>query len=185
MRKSAHTPEERTKNLMEVFRKAGYEGASLTELSKASGLGRASLYHFYPEGKQAMGRSVLKTAEAWIEQHVTSPLQNPGDARIRFERMLQNLDKFYEGGGKYCLIETLSLGNGAELFRAELQAILRKWQGSLEQLAREAGLDREQARVWAQSVIVQVEGALVVSRAMNNRKIFSTTLQRLRTQVPW
>ena len=40
--------------LAEVFRERGYEGASLAALSEASGLGKASLYHFFPKGKEEM-----------------------------------------------------------------------------------------------------------------------------------
>ena len=34
--------------LAEVFREHGYEGASLSLISKATGLGKGSLYHFFP-----------------------------------------------------------------------------------------------------------------------------------------
>ncbi|MEM8810542.1 MAG: TetR/AcrR family transcriptional regulator, partial [Cyanobacteria bacterium P01_G01_bin.38] len=34
--------------LTPVFRRYGYEGASLSMLSKATGLGKASLYHHFP-----------------------------------------------------------------------------------------------------------------------------------------
>jgi len=42
------------KGLAEVFRSKGYEGASLKDLSEATGLKKASLYHRFPNGKSEM-----------------------------------------------------------------------------------------------------------------------------------
>ena len=46
--------------LSDVFRKRGYEGATLAELAAAANLGRASLYHHFPGGKAEMARQVLE-----------------------------------------------------------------------------------------------------------------------------
>ena len=44
------TKEEVLDRLLDTFRDKGYEGASLSELSAAAGLTRASLYHYFPGG---------------------------------------------------------------------------------------------------------------------------------------
>ncbi|HKX35432.1 MAG TPA: TetR/AcrR family transcriptional regulator, partial [Rhizorhapis sp.] len=38
--------------LGEVFREHGFEGASLAIISARTGLGKGSLYHFFPGGKE-------------------------------------------------------------------------------------------------------------------------------------
>ena len=40
--------------LAEVFRAHGYEGATLALISDATGLGKGSLYNFFPGGKEQM-----------------------------------------------------------------------------------------------------------------------------------
>ena len=47
-------------SLLEVFRKVGYDGASLQQLANATGLKKSSLYHRFPEGKKQMAEEVLK-----------------------------------------------------------------------------------------------------------------------------
>ena len=37
--------------LGEVFRELGFEGASLSEITNRTGLGKGSLYHFFPARK--------------------------------------------------------------------------------------------------------------------------------------
>ena len=46
--------------LVQTFRQHGYEGASLSMLSQASGLGRSSLYHYFPNGKKEMLSCLVK-----------------------------------------------------------------------------------------------------------------------------
>ena len=43
----------------EVFRAHGYEGATLSVITEATGLGKGSLYHFFPGGKEELAAAVL------------------------------------------------------------------------------------------------------------------------------
>ena len=45
--------------LGEVFREHGFEGASLAAITARTGLGKGSLYHFFPGGKEEMAAAVL------------------------------------------------------------------------------------------------------------------------------
>ena len=51
------TREDALDRITAVFRKWGYEGATLRMISEATGLGRASLYHHFPGGKDDMARA--------------------------------------------------------------------------------------------------------------------------------
>ena len=46
-------------SLVKTFRSRGYEGSSLAELAKSTGLKKASLYHRFPKGKEEMAIAVL------------------------------------------------------------------------------------------------------------------------------
>ena len=46
-----HTREAIVQRLLGVIRREGYDGASLAQLSTATGLGKGSLYHHFPDGK--------------------------------------------------------------------------------------------------------------------------------------
>ena len=67
--------------LFGVFRTYGYEGATLARISESTGLGRASLYHYFPGGKDEMAREVLGVAQGWLAQNVVAPLEGPVSAR--------------------------------------------------------------------------------------------------------
>ena len=61
--------------LGEVFRAHGYEGASLTLITDATGLGKGSLYHLFPGGKEQMAAEVLADIDAWFEFNIYAPLR--------------------------------------------------------------------------------------------------------------
>jgi len=48
------------RQLGQVFRERGYEGATLTQLAAATGLGKASLYHHFPGGKAEMADVLVR-----------------------------------------------------------------------------------------------------------------------------
>jgi len=58
--------DEVVERLVGVFQRCGYDGASLSELSAATGLGRSSLYHHFPGGKEEMARAVIARVGAWM-----------------------------------------------------------------------------------------------------------------------
>jgi len=54
MRPSKMSDEKVFEGLSDVFRRKGYDGASYSDLMKATGLVKASLYHRFPGGKADM-----------------------------------------------------------------------------------------------------------------------------------
>ena len=69
--------------VLTVVRRQGYDGASITELSEATGLGKSSLYHYFPDGKDDMVGAVLDHVEQTLETNVFGPLRQPGSPAIR------------------------------------------------------------------------------------------------------
>ena len=69
MRRIAPDAENLLAVIAEVFRKHGYEGASLARIGQATGLGKGSLYNFFPCGKEEMAAGVLAHIVAWFEEN--------------------------------------------------------------------------------------------------------------------
>ena len=56
--------------LFVVFRDHAYDGATLSLISQATGLGKSSLYHYFPGGKDDMVRAVFDRIETWLNKQV-------------------------------------------------------------------------------------------------------------------
>jgi AcrR family transcriptional regulator len=162
-----------------VFRTYGYEGATLARISAATGLGRASLYHYYPGGKDDMAREVLDGARAWLETNVSAALERPGTTAARLRSMTAALRSGYADGEASCVLNLLGVGDAGGKFAAELRAVIDVWIEALERLLKAEGLSSARARKGAVDAVVRVEGALVVARALGDAAVFKRTLSDL------
>ena len=93
--------------LLVTFRTGGYNGASLSDLSEATGLGKSSLYHYFPGGKAEMATEVLAHLGASLERDLLAPLRGPGTPSTKLDALLRTLSTFYDKGRVPCLLERL------------------------------------------------------------------------------
>lgn len=166
--------------LLERFRACGYDGASLAELSAATGLGRSSLYHHFPNGKEDMALQVLDRLDHTLAHALLAPLRAPGAPEARLEAMIHTLDTFYAGGTQACLLERLAASVDRARFRRPLAATFTAWLDALVRLATDAGLPAEVARDRAEDVVARVEGALVLAAGTGDPAVFGRALERVR-----
>lgn len=162
-----------------VFRTYGYEGATMARISESTGLGRASLYHYFPDGKDQMAREALSVAQGWLTQNVVVPLESSGSAHARVKVMMQNVRAGYSDGKASCLINLLGVGEADEKFHGPLRQTIEVWLHGLERLLRDAGASAARARRVAVDVLVRIEGALIVSRALDDTAVFTRTISEL------
>jgi len=175
--------EEVLDRLMRTFREHGYDGASLAELSAATGLGKSSLYHYFPGGKVDMAKQVLEHLEAALEKAMFEPLRSNKTPEKKLSAMLDTLSAFYDGGRLACLLERLCASVDRRSFRRPLAKMFDKWMRAVEGLALEAGLPKTVARSRAEDLVVRIEGALIVATGAGDTKVFARTIADLRTSV--
>lgn len=82
--------------LVELFFELGYDGTSLKAIEARTGLGRASLYNYFPGGKVEMARAVLVASDQWGTDHL---VKVHGDTAVpapeRLARIMANLDALH------------------------------------------------------------------------------------------
>ena len=171
--------DEVVERLMRVVRRRGYDGASLAELSKATGLGRSSLYHHFPDGKDDMVRAVLSRLEHELRESVFDPLRRPGPARQRVDNMVKTLDAYYRGGREACVLGNLVLGTSRTRFWAELRAMFDEWIDALAAALADGGLSKPTARRRAEDAVMRIEGALILAGGMDDISLFGRMLKQL------
>ena len=136
MARTSDTPDiELIDRLTDVFRRHGFEGASLTRISEATGLKRASLYHRFPGGKAEMAEAVLSRADEWLGTHALSPLQGRGEPADRLRIMTGALSEFYGDGKHSCLLDAFSLGGENTDIRKHVRASTVAWTDALAAVA--------------------------------------------------
>jgi TetR/AcrR family transcriptional repressor of lmrAB and yxaGH operons len=169
--------------LMDLFREKGFDGASVSDISEATGLGKSSLYHHFPDGKEEMALQVLTRLEEQLEQSLFEPMRSAGTPRQKVDRMLDVLDQFYDGGKKACLLERLSASVDVQRFRRPLGRVFSRWIDAIETLCIEAGLPPAVARIRAEDVVVRIEGALVLCAGTGKTTAFARAIHDLRGSI--
>ena len=163
--------------LFEVFRNHGYEGATIAQLSEATGLKKSSLYHRFPAGKEDMARAVVLHVGGLLQTLVITPLQDSSIAPDkRFDQMVAVLKVFYADGTKNCLLNVLNLGTPNKKVRERLRKGYEACRDALGDLAKEIGSSDKKARAQAGYFFMLMEGALVIQRLSNDPKTFRESL---------
>ena len=169
--------------LLNTFRDRGYEGASLAELSAATGLMKSSLYHHFPGGKVDMAEQVLAHLEQQFADDVYQPMRSSQTPAKKLGAMLDAIDTFYEGGRKPCLYERLCASVDRARFRRPLKRAFATWIEAVEELCLEVGLPKSIARARAEDFVVRIEGALIVCAGTDDYAVFARTIKDLRASV--
>lgn len=166
--------------ILTEFRLRGYDASSLSDLSAATGLGRSSLYHYFPGGKEQMAADVLAHLASMLEAEVFTPLRSVRPAKRRLDGLLDAIDAFYRGGRDACLLERLTASSEATALAKPLRGMFQAMMSAFEETAREAGLSSAQARARAEDAVIRIEGALVVSAGLGDAGPFERVIRNLR-----
>lgn len=169
--------------LLQLFRQYGYDGATLARISEATGLGKASLYHHFPSGKDEMVQAVVDYLERWLAENVLPTLQGEGTALEKLQQMCDRLSELYEAGQQPCMSATLLLGSARNLFHDRVEARYCAWIGAVAEVLVDAGLDRTTAQQRGEDMVIALQGGLIVAQGMNSPEIFQRSLQQLPQQL--
>jgi len=118
--------EEALDRALEVFRAKGYEGASLSDLTRAMGINRPSMYAAFGD-KKSLFHKVLQRYRSWTDSFFGRALEAPTARQVAEGLLYAAAEMQTSGAIRGCLITqgALVCGDEAEPVRREL-ALLRK-----------------------------------------------------------
>lgn len=171
------TRDEAIARIAEVFRAQGFSGASLAAITAATGLGKGSLYHHFPGGKDEMAAAVLAQIDRWFEAAVFAPLHEHGDIDAMFEAV----DRYFAGGGRICLVGAFALDDTRDRFAAAVQDYFARWIAALQAALARRGVAAAGSQ--AEATVAGIQGALVLARALDDPAVFCRQLSDLRARL--
>jgi len=163
--------------LVETFRGSGYAGASMRELSAATGLTSSSLYHRFADGKAGMGCAAVAHAGEQFDAAVLAPLREGKDPAEQLAASAQGLRSFYAGGSLACLLAVFALSDAPEEVRESVRLTFAAWREALTTALESAGSGDAAAE--AEDRIAGVQGALILSKAGHGTAAFDRAVRRL------
>lgn len=168
--------------LMALFREHGYDGTSMSDISTATGLGKSSIYHHFPGGKQEMAAAVLGHLSSTLDP-VLGALGDRRPTQAKLDGLLTALDGIYEGGRAACLLERLTASVDRTRLARPLAASFRALLGAFESLCQEAEIDRAEVRRRAEDAVVRIEGSLIVAAGTGDPQVFRRALESIRATL--
>ena len=161
-----------------VFRRVGYEAASMRLLSEHSKLGRSSLYHHFPGGKEDMAMAVLEWVEQILNEELMAPLTTPHDCKEAVEAFLTLLQDYYQGGRLGCILGVLSQNDCPPAVADKVKQITEGWLASLSAFLKRYQIVEPENR--AKKIIRIIQGGLVVAKAAQDTRHFDAALEETR-----
>jgi AcrR family transcriptional regulator len=169
--------------LGEVFREHGFEGASLSVITRATGLGKGSLYHFFPGGKEEMAEAVLEEIDRWFVTEVFQPLRSGGNPAAAIRQMMQAVETYFRSGNRVCLIGAFALSDVRDRYARRIAEYFAEWQAALAVPLRALGHETAAAADLAEDVVAAIQGGLVTARALNDPAAFVRVLRRCEARL--
>jgi len=170
--------------LAEAFREHGYEGASLALIGEATGLGRGSLYHFFPGGKEEMASAVLGEIEAWFETNIFEVLRTAEHPESALLQTLDATEEYFRSGRRICLVGAFALSDTRDRFSRALRHYFNEWRAAVAAALTKTGQTSPEAAANAEEIVLGIQGALVLARALDDPGIFSRAIGRIRSRLP-
>ncbi|SFF05106.1 TetR/AcrR family transcriptional regulator [Methylobacterium sp. 13MFTsu3.1M2] len=167
--------------LAEAFREHGFEGASLSVLSKATGLGKGSLYNFFPGGKEEMMEAVLADIDAWFEKVIFSTLEHARDPTAAVTSMIDDVTEYFRSGRRVCLVGCIGLNASGAVFAERIRSYFARWISALARCLRAGGVHEPQATQLAEEAVSGIQGAIVLARALEDDAVFLRVVHRQRS----
>lgn len=164
--------------LRQLFESQGYTGTGMAEISKATKLGRGSLYHLFPDGKGQMMREVLAAAEADFTRAVVAPLEEDN-----VSGMFTGLKEFFENGEKQSLWGRLIHDASARDFTDEIREHYSNWRTALTKALLNAGIERGMAASLSERTLSGVEGTLSMAAGFEDAGALSRGLRTMSSEI--
>jgi TetR/AcrR family transcriptional repressor of lmrAB and yxaGH operons len=158
--------------LVATFRERGLDGTSIGELSTATGLQRASLYHRFPDGKEGMADAVLTEVGRrflWI----LAPMSEDADVSRGIAETARRLGEFYGAGALSCVLDTMTLAGAPQQIRDHAHALAKVWIDEMAKASHRAGRSPKEALRAAKDVFLRIEGSLVLARVIGEQDAFA------------
>ncbi len=168
--------------IAEIFRECGFEGASLSRITEGTGLGKGSLYHVFPAGKEEMAAAVLLHIDRWFATEIFLPLEQDND-RDALAAMWRAVDEYFHSGKRICLVGAFALDGTRDRFAAAISGYFTRWITALGRALQRAGIASAADAALAEDIVCGIQGALILARALDDGGFFPRSLQRLQQRV--
>jgi AcrR family transcriptional regulator len=153
----------------ELFRRHGFNGTSIKQITVAAHVPMGSLYHFFPDGKNQLAREAIEASGPAYQQLfeiIANEAATPEDA----------ISDFFDGAAEVlettdfidiCPIGTVAreVASTNDALREATWKVFSDWVTAVAALFEAAGMPSREATGLATTVVAALEGGFMLARA--------------------
>lgn len=174
MRDAAGHKENLVRTAMRLFRRQGYASSGLAQIVAESGAPKGSLYHYFPNGKEALGEAAITMAGGLMQEMLAGHAARHAEPQAFLRAYCRTMAGWMEESGfqSGCPIATTLLETAprSPSITAAGERAIDGWIDVIAGVLERGGLERRAARSRAQLVIAAMEGALIVARVRRSTR---------------
>jgi TetR/AcrR family transcriptional repressor of lmrAB and yxaGH operons len=153
---------------MRLFRRQGYASTGLQQIVAESGAPKGSLYHYFPNGKEALGESAITMAGGLMQEMLAGLAARHDEPKTFLRAYCKVMAGWMEESGFHsgCPIATTLLETAPQspTITTAGQRAIDGWIDVIGGVLARGGMERRAARSRAQLIIAAMEGALILAR---------------------
>lgn len=185
MSKGAKTRQRIVAEAATLFNQRGFEGGSIADLMKATGLEKGGIYRHFSTKEDLAAEAFDYAWQAATDVRMQD-LESVPSSVDKLKRFIANFIERRPAvqGGCPLLNTAIDSDDGNPILRERAHAALRQWQDRLSEIVR-AGIQRKEIRSGidprklATLIIGSLEGALMISRLEGGREALRVTQSHL------
>ena len=161
-----------TESMLQLIQTSGYSGTGLNAVIEHAAAPKGSIYFHFPGGKEDLGVAAVELAAKEFELLIAEAAISAGSAaeaaRAAIEALTTIVSESNFRLGCPVSVVTLEMGAESERLRRACASAFEAWIAPTSSLLEASGVGAEEARSLATVVVSTIEGAVIVSRAMQS-----------------
>ena len=159
---------------MRLFRRQGYASTGLQQILAESGAPKGSLYHYFPNGKEALSEAAIELAAGLIGEMLTELAARHREPAAFLRAYARVMAGWMQESGfrSGCPVATtlLEMAPESPSITAAGRRAVDGWIDVIAGVLARDGTSRREARSRAQLVLSAMEGALVLARVRQSTR---------------
>jgi TetR/AcrR family transcriptional regulator, lmrAB and yxaGH operons repressor len=170
----------------QLFQRQGYHGTGLNQILELSKAPKGSFYHHFPEGKIQLAAESLELAGAELEALIRNVISHANDPQTAITVFVNKVAKWFKSSdySAGCPITSVLLDTvpDEQLTTRSCRYVFAQWIGIWSDYFESSGVSTVDAQYLANCLVTGLEGAWIVSRAMQSLDAFKFVERSLISQ---
>ncbi|MBM9545401.1 TetR/AcrR family transcriptional regulator [Leptospira sp. 201903074] len=165
--------------LLGLFCGHGIDGVSIAMVSEVTGLGKGSIYYFFPSGKPDMVEFVIMNAEQFLKDKIVLLTENKMKGKRGIEEFLNSFVNDKDFLPYIHFMSSLALCSQGSKFPEKLNLFYKDLAMILAKVISREGYSNSKAWNIAENVIVSIYGSYLFSCSLKDKDYFVNRIKKI------